>query len=199
MSNIPFFEVNEQRYEVKRNRYLIAELEKLRKENSELSGEDEQNIVKLQDKSARLERLANRVKELEDKFYETFDEDDEAIYKRAKAHYDEMLDDLTKFEIEANGVIGKAQQAALGNAEKLLLIALQKGEKGETIRTYQEAEDIWCSFVDEVGTNTASEWLLYMVNYITGEYEEEENPFVTQAKAKAEQRANMKKGIAKVK
>lgn len=197
MSNIPFFEVNKQRYEIKRNRYLVAELDKLRNERTALTDNDEQNIVKLQDKSARLEKLANRVKELEDKFYETFDENDEAIYKRAKAHYDEMIDEFTKFELEAGGVMGKAQKAALDNAEKLVLIALQKGEKGEIIRTYQEAEEIWCSFVDEVGTNAASEWLLYMVNYIAGNDADEENPFVAQAKAKAERKANMKKGIAK--
>jgi hypothetical protein len=94
--------------------------------------------------------------------------------------------------------MNKAQKAAIDNAERLALIALQIGEKGEVIRTYEEAEEIWCSFVDEVGNNAASEWLLYMVNYVAGNDADEENPFVAQAKAKAEQRAeNMKKRIAK--
>lgn len=197
MSNIPFFEVNGQKYEFKRNRFLLSELDKM-KDSRALTNEDEHNFAKLQDMYARLERLAKRVKELEEKLYETFDKADEEIYKRAKAHYDEMFDEVSAFEFEANGVIAKAQKASLDRAEQLVLIALQRGEKGEIVRTYAEAEDVWCSFVDDVGKNVASEWLLYMVNYFAGNDADEENPFVAQAKAKAEQRANMKKGIKKV-
>jgi hypothetical protein len=199
MSKItPYFELGKQRYEIKRNRYLSAELDRIRNESGALSAEDEQNIVKLQDKYASLKKLAERVKELEDKYYETFSEEDEAIYKRAKSHYDNVLNDVTRFEIETNGVMSRAQKAGIDNAEKLVIIALQKDDKGNTIRTAEESNDIWCSYVDEVGQATAIEWLLYMVNYISGnDGADEENPFITQAKAKAEQRANMKKGIGK--
>ena len=196
----PYFELGKQRYEIKRNRYLIAKLDEIKNENNIISSEDEQNIVKLQDKYSTLERLAKRVKELEDNYYETFDADDEAIYKRAKSHYDDVLDEVTRFEIETNGAMARAQQAGVDNAEKLVIIALQKDDNGETIRTAEEAEEIWCSYVDKVGKSTAIEWLLYMVNYISGsDGEEEENLFISQAKAKREQKANMKNGILKAK
>jgi hypothetical protein len=42
------------------------------------------------------------------------------------------------------------------------------------------------------------EFVAYTLNYVMGADEEIDNPFMTQAKAKAEQKANMKRGIVKV-
>ena len=83
--------------------------------------------------------------------------------------------------------------------EKLIIKALQINEKGETIRTEEEAEKIWCELVDEYGQISAMEFVAFTLNYIMGADQEIENPFMTQAKAKAEQKANMRKGILKAK
>jgi hypothetical protein len=197
--NIPTFELNGQTYTFKRNRYLLAELDLIKSENK-LSPEEEQSFVILQDNYNRLAKLQERVKELEDKYYETFDKKDEEIYEKAKKAYENLLREVSQKEIDANGLSQKVQKQAIDNMERLIIIALQKDEKGKDIRTEKEANDIWCSYVDEIGTNNASEWLVYAFNYITGNDDENENPFVTQAKAKAEQRSkNRQEGFKRIK
>ena len=195
-TNVATFKTNGKTYQIKRNRYLQAELEEIKANNDNaLSAQEEKNYTILQDKYATLERLAVKVKELEDKYYETFDEEAGAIYKRAKAHYDEMFEETAQFEVEQNGIAQKMQKVAIDNAEKVVIVALQKDEKGNTIRSEQEATDIWCSYVDEVGQQSAIEWLIYFTNYLVGNDKVDDDPFVAQAKAKAEQRANMRKGL----
>lgn len=199
--NVATFKVNGKTYEVKRNRYLQAELEEIKKQNGDntLSALEEKNYAILQEKYGTLERLAKKVKELEDKFYESFDENAGELYEKAKAYYDRIFAETAEFEVAQNGIAQKAQKSAIDNAEKLLVFALQKNEKGETIRTKEEATEIWCDYVDEVGHQNAIEWLIYFTNYVIGNDTVEEDPFVAQAKAKAEQKANMRNGLRMVK
>lgn len=199
MNNVARFEVNGNTYEIIRTRYLQAEFNRISEENKELSPEDEKGYALLQDKYARLEKLSNRVKELEDKYYESFDDADGELYEKAKAQYDKVYQETIDFELNLNGIAKRVQKIAIDNAEKILIRALQIDKEGKEIRTYKEAEDIWCSYVDEVGKNTAVEWLLYFVNYVTGNDSVEDDPFVAQAKAKAEQKANMRQGLKKIK
>ena len=196
--NIPFFELDGKRYEIKRNRYLQAEFDKITNQNSSLTEEEEKSFVLLQDKYANLERIAKRAKELEDKYYETFDEEAGKLYERAKAEYNKTLNSVVEFETMQKGIAQKVQNVGLSNAEQIVIRALQIDTDGKEIRTVKEANDIWCDYVDQVGKQTASNWLLYFVSYITGK-DEDDDPFVAQAKAKAEQRANMKKGLKIVK
>jgi hypothetical protein len=198
-TNIPSFELNGKTYTFKRNRFLLAELDQIKNENS-LSPEEEQTFVVLQDCYNRLAKLQERVKELEDTYYETFSEEDGEIYEKAKLHYERQLMEITQKEVEANGLSKKVEKQAIDNMEKLIIIALQKDDEGKNIRTAEEANKIWCDYVDEIGTSNASEWLIYAFNYITGNDDEENsNPFVAQAKAKAEQRArNRQEGFKKI-
>ena len=193
--------VNGEVYKIKRNRFLKAELDEIKENGNEnaLSAQEEKNYAILQDKYSTLEKLAKKVKELEDKFYETFEEEAGIVYERAKAHYDKVFAETAQFEVEQNGISQKVQKTAIDNAEKLVIIALQKNDKGETIRTEEQANNIWCSYVDEVGQQTAVEWLIYFVNYVVGNDNVDDDPFVAQAKAKAEQKANMRKGLKMVK
>lgn len=199
-NNIPFFELNGKTYTFKRNRYLLAELDLIKEENK-LTPEEEQSYVLLQDNYNRLGKLQERVKELEDRYYETFDEKDGEIYEKAKATYEKLLMEVSQRELDTNGLSKKIEKQAIDNMEKLIIIALQKDENGKDIRTPKEAEKIWCDYVDEIGTNNASEWLIYTFNYITGNDEaNDENPFISQAKARAEQRAkNRKEGFKRIK
>lgn len=196
--NIPFFELDGKKYEIKRNRYLQAEYDRIVSESSGLTEEEEKSFALLQDKYAGLERLAKRTKELEDKYYQTFEEKDGELYNRAKAEYDKVLKSVIEFEAMQKGIAQKVQNVGLSNAEMVLIRALQIDTSGQEIRSEVEANNIWCSYVDQVGKQTASNWLLYFISYITGK-DEDDDPFVAQAKAKAEQRANMKKGLKIVK
>ena len=193
------FTVNGNTYEIIRTNYLIAEFDKIKSENKELSIEENQKLHILTEKMARIKKLTERVVELENKFYETFDKKDEELYERAKAHFEKEYADVVKYELELDGLADKANRNGIKNIERLVIKALQVDRKGNQIRKEQEAKEIWESFVEENGTSVTDEWLAYFMNYITGNDKVEDDPFVTQAKAKAEQKANMRKGILKAK
>lgn len=199
MNNVASFFVEGKEFIIVRNRYLQAEFDSITKQGNTLTEEEETSYALLQDKYLRLEKLAERVNELEDKYYETFDDADGEIYEKAKAQYDKVYKETVAFELAQNGVAKKVQKVAIDNAEKVVIRALQLDNKGNEIRSNEEAENIWCSYVDEVGKNVATEWLLYFIQYLTGSDNVEESPFVAQAKAKAEQKANMKQGLKRIK
>lgn len=199
MKNVAKFEVNGKEYEIKRNRYLKAKYDEMVDENVSLSNDEQKSYALLEEKYGRLEKLALRTKELEDAYYETFDYDAGVLYEKAKAQYEKLLKETIDFELQQNGIANKVKKVTIDNAERLLISALQIDENGKTIMSKEEAQEIWCNYVDEVGQNSAIEWLLCFVNYITGNDKVEDDPFVSQAKAKAEQKANMKKGLNKIK
>lgn len=191
--NIPFFEVDGKRYEIRRTRYLIAELEKRQNELS-FSDEEEIEYQKEQDKRLALEKLSARKDELYEIYLETFDENDKDKYNRACVAYNELVDEISKM----GNVSGKRYKQILDFAEQLIIISLQWDMNGKTIRTLDEANAIWSSYVEEVGQNKAVEFVAYAGQYIAGG-DEEDNPFVARAKAKAEQQLQMKQGLKKTK
>ena len=193
------FTVNGKTYEILRTNHLILQFENIKQQNQGLTAEEEQGIAILQDKYLRMERLAERVLEVEKRFYETFSQSDEEIYNRAKAHYEKEYAEVVKFEAEQNGVFAKAQKNGRDNARRVVIKALQIDNKGNAIRTEEEATEIWNAFVEEYGIEGEAEWLTWFINFLTGRDKVEDDPFVAQAKAKAEQKANMRKGILKAK
>jgi hypothetical protein len=191
--NIPFFEVNGKRYEIKRTRYLQAEFD-LVKSDMEMTEDEQIAYVKEQELDNRLDKLRERKNELYEKWLETFEERDEELYKKAATAYNALLDEFGYME----SVTAKQRKRMVDMGEKLIIKALQINNKGETIRNDSEAKEIWESFVEDVGQATTIQFVVFTLNYIMGGDEDVENPFVAQAQAKAEQRANMKKGIVKV-
>lgn len=191
-NNIPYFEIDGRTYEIKRNRYLQAEFDKMRND-IDMTTDEQVAYAKEQEFDARLEKLKERKEELYAKFLETFDENDEALYLKAQSAYDRLIDEAGTME----SVSGKHRKQMIDMGEKLIIKALQINDKGDTIRTYDEAKNIWETFVEKNGQVVAIQFVMFTMNYIMGGDEDIENPFIAQAKAKAEQRANMKKGIAK--
>lgn len=197
MSNIknytPYFECNGKRYEIRRNRYLQAEFDKMKGEIT-LTEDEQIGLAKEQDLNNRLEKLADRKNELYDKYLETFSAEDEELYNKACSAYDLLIETMGRMD----SIISKQRKILLDIGEKIIIKSLQMDENGNTIRTEEEATDIWCSFVDENGGVLASEFVAFTTNYIVGGDDETENSFISQAKAKAEQKANMRKGMKKV-
>ena len=196
MSKItPFFELNGQRYEIKPTRWLIAEYDKLGDE-SQLSNEDKANAIKAQSLIGDIQRYAEKVKELEEKYFETFDDEDERKYLKIKSLYESKLDELTKLEVES-GSTTKLQKAGIDLLEKIAIKGL-----AEQYFNFDEskAEKIWGDYVDTIGNNATIEWLTGMSECLFREDEEvEENSFLSQMRAKAEQRAINRKNIKRVK
>lgn len=191
---IPFFELNGQRYEIKRTRYLLAEYDKLGEE-SQLSNEDKANAIKAQSLIGDIQKYAEKTKELEEKFFETFDSEDERKYLKAKELYTKALDELTALEVES-GSTAKLQKAGIDLLERIAIKGL-----AEQYFNFDEskAEKIWGNYVDTIGNNATIEWLTGMSECLFREDEEvEENSFLSQMRAKAQQRAiNRKNGIKK--
>ena len=192
---IPFFELNGQRYEIKPTRWLIAEYDKLGDE-SQLSNEDKANAIKAQSLIGDIQRYAEKVKELEEKYFETFDDEDERKYLKIKALYESKLDELTKLEVES-GSTSKLQKAGIDLLEKIAIKGL-----AEQYFNFDEnkAQMIWEQYADKIGNNATIEWLTGMSECLFREDEEvEENSFLSQMRAKAEQRAINRKNIKRVK
>lgn len=194
--NIPFFEIDGNRYEIKRTRYLQAEFDAM-KSDLDMTDEEQIAFAKEQELDERLEKLVARKNELYDKYLETFSEEDEALYKKACAAYDAVVDSYGSME----SINAKQRKKMVDMGEKLIIKSLQIDNKGNTIRTQEDADELWSRFVEEVGQANTIAFVLFALNYIIGNDDEIENPFLTQAKAraeqKAEQKANMRKGIVK--
>jgi nucleoside-triphosphatase THEP1 len=190
--NIPYFEANGKGYEIKRNRYLQAEFDEMRKD-IDMTEEEQVAYAKEQEFDSRLEKLRVRKDELYEKYLETFDDADEALYLKAKSAYDRLIDEAGQME----SISGKQRKKMLDMGEKLIIKALQFDNNGKTICSHDDAKNIWETFVEENGEVVALQFVVFTLNYIMGGDEDNENPFIAQAKAKAEQRANMKKGIVK--
>ena len=193
---IPFFELNGQRYEIKRTRYLLAEYDKLGEE-SQLSNEDKANAIKAQSLIGDIQRYAEKGKELEEKYFETFDDEDERKYLKCKALYETKLEELTELEVES-GSTTKLQKAGIDLLEKIAIKGL-----AEQHFNFDEvkAQKVWENYVDTLPNHeTVIEWLTCMSECLFREDEEvEENSFLSQMRAKAEQRAINRKNIKRVK
>lgn len=190
--NIPFFEVDGKTYEIKRTRYLQAEFDEM-KNGIEMTDDEQVAYAKEQEFEERLEKLRDRKDELYAKYLETFDEADEEMYRKALTAYNRLIDEAKNME----SISGKQRKQMIDMGEKLIIKGLQTNDKGENVRTEDEAKSIWETFVEQNGQIIAVQFVAFTINYIMGGDEDIENPFIAQAKAKAEQRANMKKGIAK--
>lgn len=191
----PFFELNGQKYEIKRTRYLLAEYDKLG-EQSQLSNEDKANAIKAQSLLGDIQRYAEKTKELEEKFFETFDNEDERKYLKAKELYTKALEELTALEVES-GSTTKLQKAGIDLLEKIAIKGL-----AEQYFNFDEskAQIIWEQYADTLGNNATVEWLMAMSECLFKEDEEvEENSFLSQMRAKAEQRAINRKNFKRVK
>lgn len=195
MKITPFFELNGQKYEIKRTRYLLAEYDKLG-EQSQLSNEDKANAIKTQSLIGDLQRYSEKLKELEEKYFETFDDEDERKYLKCKALYEVKLEELTNLEVES-GSTTKLQKAGIDLLEKIAIKGL-----AEQYFNFDEskAQTIWEQYAEKIGNNATIEWLTGMSECLFKEDEEvEENSFLSQMRAKAEQRAINRKNFKRVK
>ena len=191
---IPFFELNGQRYEIKPTRYLLAEYDKLGDE-SKLSNEDKANAIKAQSLIGDIQRYADKVKDLEENYFATFDDEDERKYLKIKALYESKLEELTALEIET-GSTTKLQKAGVDLLEKVAIKGL-----AEQYFNFDEvkAQKLWENYVDTLSNHEiVIEWLSAMSECLFRSEEVEDNSFLSQMRKKAEQRTiNRKNGIKK--
>ena len=194
MNMTPYFELNGQRFEIKKTRYILAEYDKLQQE-SDLSIEDKENAVKAQSLLGDIQRYAEKTQELWENFTETYDDEDERKYKKAKSLYDNALRELAKLEAET-GSTARLQKKGIDILEKIAIksIAEQYFNMDES-----KAEVVWKNFVEKIGNDQTIEWLNYMAECLFNE-EKEEDDFLSQMRKKAQQKAeNRKNGLKRIK
>lgn len=192
----PYFVVDNKKYEIKPNRMLDLKYEEIRKEKS-LSKEEEiavTDFAKLQLEYAEIAEKFNQAKEDYFEPKNILNKEKKEIYLAYKELADEKFNEVRNFELNCPNLdMQKVRETAYNNGVKLLIYALTTQYSLEE----SEAEEIWNKFVDHFGTQTAHDWISAMLQELFDE--DEENPFLAQAKAKAEQRAETKKGLFKIK
>lgn len=190
----PFFEVEGKRYEIKRTRAVECEYEKIREQNKL-----DDNQVSLTNDYAKLmleyEEILDKYKEAKDNYFaDVLNKDKKEVYKAFKELSDEKYTELKEFELSNKDFsLDKVQKLAYDNGVKLLVFALNEQCDVST----KEATAIWDKFELHFGKELAQEWINAMIQTLF-EKEDEENPFLKQARAKAQQRAEQRKGLSKV-
>lgn len=194
------FEVEGQTYEIVRTRALECEYEKITKQSS-LSEQDERafaDYIKLQ---AETEELAEKFRIAKEDFYnDVLDEEKEkkflAFEKLYNRKYQEIIDFTTTHKDFSTQ---KVEEIAMDNGVKLFVLALSQ----KYAMSHDEAKSVWEKFRDflseKYGMQSPREWILTMVRELFEGEEEETDPFLKQARAKAQQRMEQRKGLSKIK
>lgn len=191
----PFFEVNGNRFEIKKTRYIIAEYDKATRE-SNLNPEDTQNVQKVQRLANDAKKFAERLEILEERYFETFDDEDERKYIKCKEMYDKIVDELSMLEATT-----KCTKIAIETSARILenIVILALAEQYFNFNK-ELATQTWESYVESLSSqNQAIEWLNLMADSLFYEEPEENgNDFFSQKRKEAEQRAeNRKKALKK--
>lgn len=194
----PFFEVGGNRFEIKRTRYIIAEYDKATRESS-LNPEDTQNVLKVQRLENEAKKFAERLEILEERYFETFDDEDERKYIKCKERYDQIVDEMSMLEATT-----KCTKIAIETSARILenIVILALAEQYFDFNK-ELAKQTWESYVESLPSqNQAIEWLTLMADSLFYEEEPEENgnDFFSQKRREAEQLAeNRKKALRKKK
>lgn len=191
----PFFELNGQRFEIKRTRFLIAEYDNMSR-NSKLSDQDKITSLKVQSLSAEVQNYLTKLKELEEIYFNTFSDEDEKKYLKIKEMYNNSLMQLAELEVKTGATI-RLQKESIDILEKIAILGLAEQYFD---MDKEKAKEVWCQYADSLGNDETIEWLNFMAEALFGEDEEKENDFLSQMRKKAQDRAdNRKKGMKKVK
>ena len=191
----PYFELNENRYEFKRTRWLIAEYKRLGEENP-LSADDKANAIKANNLVADAQKLAEKVKELWDKLCENPTPENRATYSMFKEMSDEAIEKYNDF-ITKNDAVNTSFKHSIDILEKVAIKALAEQYFGMNENL---AKQTWEMYVDTLDDHDkVAEWLMAMAECLFGEDDNEEDTgFLAQKrKADMERENNRKSALRK--
>ena len=194
MKLTPYFDVDGTRYEIKKTRWLIAEYDRLNKENP-ATDEDKANALTAGNLISDVRRYAEQEKVRWGIFCKEPTEENEKAYLRFKALSDKAVADYNAFSL-SNDVVEKAYNRNVDILERIAIkaIAEQYYDFNESI-----AKKTWDAFASKMNNNSELvEWLKAMAECLFEEDEEENNDFLSQMRRKNEERENNRKnGIRK--
>lgn len=190
----PSFNVNGKNYEFIFTRYLQLEYQKMADEKKHDS-QYQKEIAEYTRLQEEFETLQKRYSTARSEFLDNpLDSDKKAVYNAIKEVYEQSYKEFVEYTSTHNAP-NEADKYVIDMLERLVLLALEEQYKLSS----EEAEKVWCSFVDENGQNTATEFLAYLGKvWLTDIDEDTENPFIKAMRTKAEQADNRKAGLKKI-
>ena len=191
----PYFELNGNRYELKRTRWLLAEYTKINEENP-LSEEDRANAVKASNLVADVKKFAEKAEECWDKLCEEPTEENQRVYLMFKAMSDKAIADYNAFIVNKD-TLNTALKHNIDILEKMAIKALaeQYYNMNENL-----ARETWEAFVESCETHAeVNEWLYAMSECLFGEDDDKDDKgFLSQKrKMDAEREQNRQSAIRK--
>ena len=192
----PYFEVNGNRYEFKRTRWLIAEYKRLNEEMP-LSADDKANAVRANNLVADAKKFAEKAEEMWEELCKNPTPENRATYSMFKEMSDEAVEKYNKF-IAENNAINATFKHSVDILEMVAIKALaeQYFNLNENI-----AKQTWEAFVDSMESHDdVAEWLMAMAECLFGEDEDEEDTgFLAQKRKMDEEKANNRKSAIRKK
>lgn len=192
----PYFEVNGNRYEFKRTRWLIAEYKRLNEEMP-LSAEDKANAVRANNLVADAKKFAEKAEEMWEELCKNPTPENRATYSMFKEMSDDAVEKYNKF-ISENNAINATFKHSVDILEMVAIKAL-----AEQYFNFNEslAKQTWEAFVDSMESHDdVAEWLMAMAECLFGEDEDEEDTgFLAQKRKMDEEKANNRKSAIRKK
>lgn len=192
----PYFELEGNRYEIKRTRWLINEYKKLGEETP-LSAEDKANAITANNLVADAKKFADKANELWDKLCENPTPENKATYFMFKEMSDEANAKYNEF-IAKNDAVNNAFKHTIDILEKTIIKGLEEqyfNGNGSLAR------QTWEMFVDtQESHDDVAEWLMAAADSLFGEdnNEEDKDDFLSRKrKADMERENNRKNALRK--
>ena len=185
----PYFEIDGNRYEFKRTRWLIAEYKRLTEENP-LADDDKANAITANNLIADAKKFAEKEKEWWDTFCEEPTPENRATYFMFKEMSDEAIAKYNEF-ISKNNALNNSYKHSVNILEMVAIKALAEQHFGFN---ESAAKQTWEKFVESnYSHDKVAEWLMAMAECLFGEDEEEDTGFLAQKRKMDEQKANNRK------
>ena len=189
----PYFELDGNRYEFKRTRWLIAEYKKLLEENP-LADDDKSNALTANNLIADAKKFAEKEKECWDALCENPTKENKAIYLMFKEMSDDAIAKYNEF-VAKNNALNNSYKHSVNILEMVAIKALSEQYFG-----FNEgvAKQTWEKFVESNESHDkVAEWLMAMAECLFGDDEEEETGFLAQKRKMDEEKANNRNSISR--
>ena len=197
MENLkPILTINDKDYEIKKTRSLMVEFQRVSNENKV----DEDVASKYLEIQSNFEDIEKQItvlglkcdEALSDLANDPTNADKKAKYDALKKLVKEAQKPLLDGKSEEMQYMNKLTKIMLDNYEKCIIFALS--EQYDMSR--KSAEELWTSFVDEVGVKEASQWI-YAIGDTLFNQEAQEDNFLTRKRARQQQMLEARKKIQK--
>lgn len=192
----PYFELEGNRYEIKRTRWLINEYKKLGEETP-LSSEDKANAITANNLVADAKKFADKANEMWEKLCENPTPENKATYFMFKEMSDEAITKYNDF-IAKNDSVNTSFKHTIDILEKTIIkgLAEQYFNGNESL-----ARQTWEMYVDTKDSHDdVAEWLMAAADSLFGEddNEEDNDDFLSKKrKADMERENNRKNALRK--